>query len=83
MIKVVIVLLLIAMIISLTSGAVFFFKDQGSTKRTLHALGVRLTIAVLLIITILYGVFTGQLGLNAPWHDRSRPPQQSSQPATP
>jgi uncharacterized membrane protein len=83
MIKVVIVFLLIAMIISLTGGAVFFFKDQGSTKRTLHALGVRLTIAVLLIITILYGVFTGKLGLNAPWHQQQRPLQQSSQPVSP
>lgn len=80
MIKVIIVLLLIAMVISLTSGAVFFFKDQGGTKRTLHALGVRLTIAVLLIITILYGVFTGQLGMNAPWHQRLQQPSQQSSP---
>jgi hypothetical protein len=68
MLKVVIVLLLMAIVASLFSGAVFFFKDQGSTKRTLYALGVRITLAVLLMITITYGIFSGQLQLNAPWH---------------
>ncbi len=80
MLKVIIVLLLIAIIISLFSGAVFFFKDQGSTKRTLHALGVRITLAILLMITITYGVMSGQLGLNAPWHQRGAPAPTSSQP---
>jgi hypothetical protein len=80
MIKVIIVLLLIAIVISLFSGAFFFFKDQGSTKRTLHALGVRVTLAVLLIITITYGVMTGQLGINAPWHPGSVPPPAATQP---
>jgi 5-bromo-4-chloroindolyl phosphate hydrolysis protein len=68
MLKAVIILLLIAMVISLASGAVFFFKDQGNSKRTLHALGVRVTLAILLIICITYGVLSGQLRLNAPWH---------------
>jgi len=68
MLKIIIVLLLIAIVISLGSGAVFFFKDQGESKRTLYALGVRVTLAVLLMACIVYGVLSGQLGLNAPWH---------------
>jgi hypothetical protein len=68
MLKVIIVVLLAAIILSLGSGAIFFFKDQGEGKRTLYALGVRVTLAVLLIITLVYGVMTGQLGINAPWH---------------
>jgi ABC-type sulfate transport system permease component len=68
LLRTIIVLLLIAMIASLASGAVFFFKDQGESKRTLHALGVRIGLAVLLIICITYGVLSGELGLNAPWH---------------
>jgi hypothetical protein len=68
MLKVIIVVLLIANILSLGSGAVFFFKDQGEGKRTLYALGVRVSLALLLIITLVYGVMTGQLGINAPWH---------------
>lgn len=68
MLKVIIVVLLVAIILSLGSGAVFFFKDQGEGKRTFYALGVRVTLAVLLIICLVYGVMTGQLGINAPWH---------------
>jgi hypothetical protein len=69
MLKAIIVVLLVAIILSLGSGAVFFFKDQGEGKRTYRALGLRVTLAVLLIICLVYGVMTGQLGLNAPWHN--------------
>jgi hypothetical protein len=82
MLKVIIVLLLIAIVASLFSGAVFFFKDQGSTKRTLYALGVRITLAILLMATITYGVMTGQLGLNAPWHNRPPGATQQAQPVS-
>lgn len=70
MLRIIIVVLLIATIASLASGAFFFFKDQGDTKRTLYALGVRITLAVLLMACVVYGVMTGELALNAPWHNR-------------
>jgi Protein of unknown function (DUF2909). len=69
MLRIIIVVLLIATIASLASGAVFFFKDQGETKRTLYALGVRITLATLLMACIVYGVLSGELTLNAPWHN--------------
>ena len=69
MIKVIIVILLIGVIFSLTSAAVFFFKDQGETKRTLYMLGLRVTLAVLLMLTIGYGLYSGQLEISAPWHN--------------
>ena len=73
--KVIIVVLLIGVIISLFSGLVFLFKDTDRTdsKRTWYALGVRVTLASLLLITIFYGFYTGQLrmGVNAPWHGHS------------
>lgn len=72
MLKIIILILLIAMLISLASGAVFFFKDQGRSKRTLYALGIRVTLAVLLIACVTYGVLSGQLQLNAPWHQGTR-----------
>lgn len=78
MLKVLIFILLIAMIASLASGAVFFFKDQGESKRTLYALGVRVTLALLLIICITYGVLSGQLRLSAPWHQGPQAPQQQA-----
>jgi len=68
MLKVLIVVLLVAIIVSLTSGAVFFFKDQGESKRTLYALGVRVTLAVLLLVCVTWGVMSGQLTISAPWH---------------
>lgn len=69
MLKIIILILLLAVIASLVSGAVFFFKDQGETKRTMYALGVRITLASLLILCIIYGVLSGELSLNAPWHN--------------
>ena len=74
LLKVIIVVLLIAVIISLFSGLVFLFKDsdRADSKRTLYALGVRVSLAALLLATIFYGFYTGELrlGTNAPWHDR-------------
>lgn len=72
MLKVIIVILLIAIIVSLGSGAVFFFKDQGESKRTLHALGIRVTLAVLLMLCLTWGILSGELTLNAPWHNASQ-----------
>lgn len=82
MLKVLIIVLLIGVIISLFSGLVFLFKDTDRTdsKRTFYALGVRVTLASLLILTISYGLYTGQLqmGINAPWHG-AVPQEQAKQ----
>ncbi len=76
MLKVIIVLLLIGVVISLFSGLVFLFKDtdRNDSKRTWYALGVRVTLASLLLLTVFYGFYTGELrmGTNAPWHDDRR-----------
>lgn len=76
MLKVIIVLLLIGVVISLFSGLVFLFKDtdRNDSKRTWYALGVRVTLASLLLITVFYGFYTGELrmGTNAPWHEERR-----------
>ena len=78
MLKVVIVLLLLGVVASLTSGLVFLFKDteQPNSKRTLYALGVRITLATLLLATIAYGFYTGELrmGVNAPWYNAAPAP---------
>ncbi len=67
MLKTIIVLLLIGILISLVFGFVFFYKDKGRSKRVLYALGVRVTLAVLLIACVFYGLTSGELTLNAPW----------------
>ena len=70
MLKVIIAILLLAILASLISGAFFFLKDQGETKRTMYSLGIRVTLAILLVLCISYGLFSGELSMNAPWHQR-------------
>jgi hypothetical protein len=75
--KVVIVFLLIGVLLSLFSGLAFLFKDTGQpdSRRTLRALGVRITLAAALLLTVFYGLYTGRLqfATNAPWHRSSAP----------
>ena len=74
MLKILILVLLLGVVVSLFSGLVFLFKDSDTkgSKRTLHALGVRITLAGALIITVWYGIATGELGVNSPWHQSIR-----------
>lgn len=67
--KIMIVVLFIAVVASLTSGFVYLIKGLGApeSKRTLYALGVRITLAAVLMLLIGYGLQTGQLGSTAPW----------------
>ena len=81
--KSIIVVLLIGVIASLMSGLFFLFKDseEPKSRRLLHALGVRITLAALLLGTIFYGFSTGQLrmGTNAPWHNQAVPVEGQTQ----
>jgi len=79
MLKIFILLLFIGVVISLSSGLVFLLKDIDSPqKRTLYMLGIRITLATLLLGTIFYGLYTGQLGSEAPW-DRKLTKEQIQQ----
>ena len=65
MYKALIFFLIFAMLISLFSGAFFLIKDRGATKRTTYSLGIRVSIALLLFATLIYGLLTGEIGPNA------------------
>jgi hypothetical protein len=67
MLKTIIILLLLGILISLASGFIFFYKDKGRSKRVLYALGVRVTLAVIMMLFVVYGLMSGELSLNAPW----------------
>ncbi|MDA8826030.1 DUF2909 domain-containing protein [Luminiphilus sp.] len=69
MLKILIILLMLALVISLGSGLYFLMVDQGNLekKRLFTSLGIRLGLATALIITIIFGVATGQLGNRNPW----------------
>lgn len=70
MLKFIIIILLIGLVTSLASGLVFLFKDVGTTRRTLHSLGVRITLAITLMAVTVYGFYSGQLKMGAPWDAR-------------
>ncbi|PCJ18866.1 MAG: hypothetical protein COB04_05180 [Gammaproteobacteria bacterium] len=62
-----IVITFILLVISLGSGFVFLMKDKGKSKRTMHSLGVRVTLAAILMGLVGYGVLSGRLVSKAPW----------------
>lgn len=82
-IKPAIVVLLVLLLISLGSGFVFLMKDQGRTRRTLHSLGVRVSLAAALVAVIAWGFYTGQLRSKAPWDAALEARQRTAQPASP
>ena len=65
------------LVVSLSSGLFFLFKDQGKSKRTLYSLGTRVVLAAILLTLIAYGALTGQLKSNAPWSTQNRVPNEN------
>jgi|TARA_B110000879_G_scaffold110435_1_gene147824 hypothetical protein len=82
LLKTIIVLLFIAILISLFGGLNFLVKDLGANnkKRLLYALGIRITLAGLLIGTIIYGAYTGQIKSQAPWDQQLHPENAAPRP---
>ena len=70
LLKTIIVLLFIGNILALGTALVTLMKDQGTDeKRTAKWLTIRVSLAALLIATVSYGIWSGDLGLSAPWHN--------------
>ena len=69
LLKILIVIFMLALVASLGSGFYFLMTDQGDkhSRRLFNSLGVRLGLAIGLIVLITYGVATGQLGHSNPW----------------
>src|SRR5690606_41570554 len=64
--KAIIVLLLAAILLSLFSGA-FFLRNASSGGRLFTALSVRISLTVLLVLLVAWGLWSGQLQWGAPW----------------
>lgn len=64
--KIIIVLLLAAIVISLFSGALFL-RDAGSGGRLVNALTLRISLTVAVMLLIVWGLWSGQLHWGAPW----------------
>lgn len=66
-IKAVVVLMLIAIIASLASGAVYLIRDRSSSRRVVRALTLRVALSVTLFLALIAMVATGILEPNDPF----------------
>lgn len=41
---------------------------EEKVSRTAKFLTIRVSLAALLLVVVVYGLITGQLGISAPWH---------------
>lgn len=57
--KFVVVVMLIVIFVSLTSGLVFLIRDRGRTTRTARSLTVRIVLSIALFILLIIGFATG------------------------
>lgn len=64
MLKLLIVVLLLAVMVSLFSGLFFLIRDGGKTSRVVNSLAVRVALSALLIAVVLTSLWTGDLVLN-------------------
>lgn len=64
MLKVVVVVLMLAVIVSLFSGLFFLIRDGGKTHRVVNSLALRVALSVLLLAVILLSLWQGGLTLN-------------------
>lgn len=68
LLKTILIVLIIAMILSLSGALVALFKnDKESNKRTVNLLTIRVTLASLIILVMIIGFVTGELNQTAPW----------------
>ena len=59
LVKLLVVTLLMAIVISLFSGLFFLVKDKGKTKRTVNALSIRIGLSVFAFILLMVAAATG------------------------
>ena len=64
MLKIVVVVLMLAVLVSLFSGLFFLIKDGGKTNRVLNSLALRVALSVALLAVILIALWQGGLTLN-------------------
>lgn len=70
--KIIISILLVAIVASLFGALGFLLKDAriSGSRRTWYALGIRVTLALLLVACLVYGFASGILHSQAPWDHR-------------
>lgn len=64
MLKILIVILMLAVLVSLFSGLFFLIRDGGKTNRVVNSLALRVALSILLLAVILLSLWQGGLTLN-------------------
>jgi len=71
-----ILLVFACMLTSLFAGLYFLFFDKKNSKNLLISLSFRVCLALLLVVLLVTGFMTGQLGSKAPWSSFQSPHSQ-------
>lgn len=64
LLKVLIIALLVAVMVSLFSGLVFLIRDGGNRRRVVNSLAVRVGLSIALLVVLLLALWQGGLSLN-------------------
>jgi len=64
LVKLIVIILLLAIVVSLFSGLYFLVTDKGETKRTVNALTLRVGLSIAAIVIIIIAGLTGLIELN-------------------
>lgn len=64
MLKVIIVILMLAVLVSLFTGLFFLIKDDGKSTRVVNSLAVRVGLSLLLLALIVVSAWQGDLTFN-------------------
>lgn len=67
LLKVILILLIIAMLVSLSSALTSLFRDDAESKRLVKLLTIRVSLAALIVLVLIIGFVTGELSQQAPW----------------
>lgn len=70
LLKIIMIILIIAMLLSLSGALVALFKNDNESRRTMKLLTIRVTLASLIILVLIIGFVTGELSQTAPWIGR-------------
>lgn len=67
LLKVVLILLIIAMLVSLSGALTSLFRDDAESTRLVKLLTIRVGLAALIVVVLIIGFVTGELSQQAPW----------------
>ena len=58
-IKIIIIVMFLVILVSLGAALYYLIQDKGTTKRTVNALTIRITVSVSIILLLIVGYYAG------------------------